>query len=305
MPLRAAAALILLAAPAAAEPPRVVADIAPVHSIVARVMAGVAEPALLIPPGTSPHAHALRPSEARALQDADLVVRVGDALTPGLGDRIAALADAEVIALADAPGVRTLPLREGPGGDHGHGDDAGHDEHGHDHEGGIDPHLWLDPANAAAWTEAVADALAARDPANAAAYEANAAAARSELALLGAEVAATLAPVAGRPVIVFHDAYQYFEAAFGLQVAGAVALSDAAPPGPARLAEIRDAARGAGAVCLFAEPQFDPGLAAVVAEGTDLPVATLDPLGAALEPGPGLYPALLRGLAEAAAGCAG
>ena len=153
--------------------------------------------------------------------------------------------------------------------------------------------------------DAIAGALSERDPANAAAYAANAEAAGAELDALTGEVAGILDGAADRPVIVFHDAYQYFERAFGLEVAGAISLSDAAPPGPARLAEIRDLAQDAGAACLFAEPQFDPGLAAVVADGTDLPVATLDPLGAALEPGPDLYPALLRGLAEAAASCAG
>ena len=291
-PCLAAAVLAALSSPAAADPPRTVADIAPVHSLAARVMEGVGEPALLIPPGASPHEHALRPSEAAALQSAELVLRVGDALTPGLGARIATLSGARVLILADAPGTDALPLRE----DHD-------DDHEHGHEGAVDPHLWLDPANAAAWTDAIAAALAEADPENAERYAANAAAARGELAALAEEVAATLAPVRGRPVIVFHDAYRYFERAFGLDVAGAVALSDAAPPGPVRLAAIRDAARGSGAECLFAEPQFDPGLAAVVAEGTGLTIATLDPLGAALEPGPGLYPALLRGLAEAAATC--
>ena len=326
MPLRPLALLLAAGAPAWAEAPRVVADIAPVHSIAARVMEGIGTPDLLIPPGVSPHDHALRPSEAAALQGADLVLRVGDALTPGLGGRIDTLSEGEVLILAEVDGVSALTIRadeafeahgrgdrdEDHGGDlddhaeeaaDGDGDEHGH---GHDHEaGGLDPHLWLDPANAVAWTRAIAGALAARDPANAGGYAANAAAAEEELAALVEEVAATLAPVRDRPVIVFHDAYQYFEAAFGLDVAGAIAVSDAAPPGPARLSAIRETARVAGVACLFAEPQFDPGLVAVVAEGTDLPVATLDPLGTALEPGPELYPALLRGLAEAAATCAG
>ncbi len=304
MPLRLLAALALLAAPAMAEPPRVVADVAPVHALAARVMQGAGVPTLLIPPGETPHAHSLRPSGAAALQGADLVLRVGDALTPGLGARIATLSTAHVTILADAPGVATLPLREGPRfASHDHGaEPGGHGDHDH-RAGTLDPHLWLDPANAAAWTDAIAAVLAARDPANAALYAANADAARAELAALREEVAATLAG-AVRPVIVFHDAYQYFEAAFGLEVAGAIALSDAAPPGPARLAEIRAIAAESGAACLFAEPQFDPGLAAAVAEGTGVPVAVLDPLGAALAPGPALYPALLRAMAAAVAGCA-
>ncbi len=323
MPLRPLCVLALLGAPAMAEAPRVVADIAPVHSLAARIMQGAGEPTLLIPPGESPHAHSLRPSGAAALQGADLVLRVGDALTPGLGERIATLSTADVMVLADAPGITVLPIRMDarfPPHDHGaeeaghadhdhehehdHGAEAGaHDDHDHAHEAGaLDPHLWLDPANAAAWSDAIAADLAARDPANADLYAANAAAARDELAALSEEVAATLGRARG-PVIVFHDAYQYFESAFDLEVAGAIAVSDAAPPGPARLAEIRAIAAETGAACLFAEPQFDPDLAAVVAEGTGIPVAVLDPLGAALTPGADLYPALLRGLAAAVAGC--
>lgn len=349
MPLRPAVILLALPLPAMADAPSVVADIAPVHSIAARVMEGIGEPTLLIPPGVSPHAHTLRPSEAGSLQSADLVFRIGDALTPGLGERIDTLSYARVVVLSEAPGVTALDLREdtaaiggGEGGhapdhgaeeashddhdhgekgheeaaahdDHEHGDHdhgaeeasvhAGHDHHGHHHAGGLDPHLWLDPANASAWAEAIAGALSEADPDNAEAYAANAEAAVEEFRTLAEDVSATLEPVAGQPMVVFHDAYQYFEEAFGLEVAGAISVSDAAPPSPSRLAAIRDHAREVGAVCIFAEPQFDPGLVAAVAEGADLPVATLDPLGAALEPGPDLYPALLMDLAEAAATC--
>src|SRR6056297_2005377 len=110
----ATAALSLSAGSGAAEAPEVAADIAPVHSLVARVMQGVAEPALVVRPGASPHGYALRPSEADALQSADAVFWVGEALTPGLGDTIRTLApEATMVELIAAETTRRLPFREG------------------------------------------------------------------------------------------------------------------------------------------------------------------------------------------------
>lgn len=336
----AALVLAALAGPAGAAP-RVVADIPPVHSLVARVMAGVGAPELLTPPGASPHGHALRPSEAERLEAAELVFWIGEALTPQYEPAIEALAaDAVAIELMAAEGVRALPFREGarfdahdhgahdeehhaehedhaaeaaaqPGDaaaredhDHDHDHDAAADAHDHDHAG-ADPHVWLDPENARAMLSAISAALSAADPANAAAYAANAEAGRAELAALIPEIEAALAPARGRPFVVFHDAYHHFEARFGVEAAGAISLSDAAAPGPQRLEALRGLVREADVACIFAEPQFDPKLAALVAEGTKARVATLDPLGAGLTPGPDLYPALLRDIAAGLAACLG
>ena len=290
-------AAILVAAPLAtlAEAPRVAADIAPVHSLVARVMEGVGEPALILRPGASPHDHALRPSEAAVLQEADALIWMGEALTPWLGGAIGTLApDARVLALMEAEGTTVLPAR----------DEAllGGHEHGHEH-GEADPHAWLDPENGRAWLGAVAEALAEIDPANAAAYRANAEAGRAELDALAAEIDAALEPFRGTPYVVLHDAYQYFEARFDVPALGAVAIGDATPPGPARLAAIREAVAERGAACAFAEPQLDPGLLAAATEGSEVTLGVIDPLGASLEPGPALYPRLLRGVADAMLGC--
>lgn len=303
--------------------PQVAADIAPVHALAARVMKGVGEPALIVRPGASPHDYALRPSEAAAMQRADVVFWVGEALTPWLGKAIHAVAaDAASVQLRDAPGVALLAVRTGatfaPHAHDEHADEA--DEHdddlavasedhateadGHDHDhAAFDEHLWLDPENAKAWLTAMATALSTADPANAATYFANASAGRAELDALSAEIAATLAPAHGRPFVVFHDAYQYFEARFGMPAAGAVTLSDGAPPSAARVAEIRQTVQRLGATCVFAEPQFAQGVVDAVAEGTGARVGVLDPLGIALRPGPGLYGDLLRGLARALAEC--
>ena len=301
---------VVLAAPAAAAP-RVATDIPAVHSLAARVMVGVGEPELVMPPGTSPHGYAMKPSEAGLLQEAQVVLWVGEELTPWLARAVETLAvDATSLELLDAPGVTHLPFREGAtfeAHDHGHahGHHHGHDhDHGHDHEG-VDPHAWLDPVNAKAWLDAIAAALAATDPANASTYLENAAAGRAELGELITEIEADLAPLQDAGFVVFHDAYHYFEERFGIEAAGAIALGDAAQPGPARVAEIRDAIRGMEATCVFSEPQFEPALVATVIEGTDARTGELDPLGAGLDLGPELYPTLLRNLRDDLVACLG
>ena len=294
-------AVLLAAAPlTAAAAPRVSVDIAPVHSIVARVMAGIGTPELIVPPGVSEHDYALRPSEATRLQEADLVVWIGPAHTPWLAEPIAALApDAQVVTLADAAGTVLLPTRDdgpfGPADDH-----ADHAEHAH---GSVDGHMWLDPANATVFAAAAAAALAAADPANAAGYAANASAFATEMVALTEAIAARLEPVRGTPFIVFHDAFQYFEARFAMPAAGSVALAEGAPPSAARVAALRDRIAEAGVVCAFSEPQFEPKLLATILEGTDVRTAVLDPIGAGLAVGPELYPELLTTLADSLADC--
>ena len=281
----------------------VVASIAPVHSLVARVMQGVDPsgngPYLLLPPGASPHDHALRPSDAAALERAVLVFSVGPRLEPWLERPLATLAaGARVVRLADTPGQTRLAPRKGAAfetSDHGSGPAQADDE--------TDPHLWLDPMNAKLWLGVIAAALAEADPENRELYLANAEAARTELDTLATQIAARLDPVRGRPFVVFHDAFHYFEHRFAFEAAGAVALGDARAPGPARITRIRARIRTFGAVCLFREPQFRAPLVATVAEGTGVRIGLLDPLGANLQPGPDLYPALLRGLADSLADC--
>ncbi|PVA09147.1 zinc transporter [Pelagivirga sediminicola] len=292
-------AATLLAGPALADVPAVAADIAPVHSLVARVMAGIGAPALIVAPGASPHEYSLRPSEATALQQADVVFWTGPDLTPWMEGAIGSLATgAAVVPLMEAPGTATLDMREGAVFEpHAHDDHAGH--HGH----AQDPHAWLSPDNGAAWLDAIAATLGAADPENAGAYRANAAAGRAELAALKAEIDGILRPVRGGSFIVFHDAYQYFERAFDMPASGAISVSSAADPSPARIADIQRRVRERNARCVLSEPQFNPGIIASVMDGSDARSGVLDPLGASLEPGPELYPQMLRDMAAALAAC--
>jgi zinc transport system substrate-binding protein len=357
-------AAALLAGTAFADVPVVAADIAPVQSLVARVMQGLGEPALIVAAGASPHEYNLRPSEADALQKADVVFWIGPDLSPWLDGAIDSLAgDAKVVALIDVDGTTELPKRESAlfeahvhgdaehaehddhddhaghdheGHDHAahddhgdehkadghadhddhedhadehkaddhadHDDHAGHDHEGHDH-GKHDGHAWLSPDNGAVWLNAIAATLSAADPDNAGAYFANAAAGRAELVAMRAEVNALLEPVRGGKFVVFHDAYQYFEAAFDFPASGAISVSDASDPSPARIAEIQARVAEQNITCVMSEPQFNPGIIAAIMDGSTARTGVMDPLAADLTPGVDLYPQLFRNLAASLAEC--
>jgi zinc transport system substrate-binding protein len=340
--LSIAAVLLGSTAVTSADVPTVAADITPVHSLVARVMDGLGEPQLVIPSGASPHEYNLRPSEASALQDADLVFWMGEDLTPWLNHALETLAgDAQITALLELDGTTRLATRESAlfeahshgdehehehddhaqddhDHDHAHNDDHDHDSHDehahddhqhddHDHDdhghGEHDPHAWLSPNNAATWLNVIAAQLSSADPDNAGTYFANASAAIEELEALKADVNAILEPVRGGSYIVFHDAYQYFEVAFDLPASGAISLSDATDPSPARITEIQDRIREEGIDCVLSEPQFNAGLVATVLDGTDASTAVIDPLGSTFEPGPDLYPQVIREAATSLSEC--
>mgnify|MGYP000014608048 CR=1 FL=1 len=336
------------ATPSVAEVPNVVTDIGPVQSLVAMVMGDLGAAQAIVPPEMSPHNFALRPSQARALDGADLLVWVGPELTPWMEKATAALSgEARHIRLLGVDGTTVLSYRDPiKAAEHGHDDhedhdhadhDAheghdheGHDHDAHDHEGhdheehdheahdahdqeghdthhheGTDPHAWLDPQNAVVWVGAIAESLSEVDPENADTYRANASDARAKLDQLTQEVAQQLGDQGKLGFVTFHDAFQYFENRFGLQSSGTVSLGDASQPSPARLARLRDAMEERGVACAFREPQFTDRLLNAASEGSAVTIAVIDPLGVNQEPGAGMYPAIIRAMAQAMADCAG
>lgn len=318
---RVMAAILLGAGLFVAEPlsaedsPEVVASILPLHALAAAVSEGVGEPALLLEGGASPHSFSLRPSDARELADAELVIWIGEDLELFLRRPLETVAaKATVLTVSELEGITLLPVREAGlhstaelAHDHDHDQDNDHDhDAGHDHDhahGSYDPHLWLDPANAQVIAAAIAETLTEIDPAHAEQYRANAAALQESLTELESDLRAQLEPLKGSSFLVFHDGYQYFEAAFDIPSAGALSLGPERQPGAQRLKEIRAWVAQEEAVCLFSEPQFEPRIARVVVEGTDARLGELDPLGATLAPGPHAYEQLLRALADSLTEC--
>ena len=294
---------------------RVVASIKPVHSLVSAIMEGVAEPHLIIRGASSPHTFSMRPSDAAALQGADVIFLIDERKETALARPIANLGDsALVVRLSDAPGITLWSLRAGGAFEmhtHGHDEDDPQDEEAddeqdhddlHDH-GEFDMHIWLDPVNAAVMAEAITDALSEADPANAAAYHDNEHDLIHRLEDLTDELDAALAPIRDKPFIVLHDAYRYFEDRFGLAAAGSITVNPERAPGVQRVTDIRDRVRELEGVCVFAEPQFDRRIVDVIIEGTQARAGTIDPLGAAIDDGPELYFELMRALAASFKDC--
>lgn len=305
-----AAALLALAVPvqqARAEELKVVVTIKPVHSLAAAVMEGVGSPRLLIDGASSPHTYALRPSDAKALHDAHVVLRVSDGLETFLIKVIKGLPESiRVVTMEEAPGLRLLPVREGgpfEGHDHGHGHGHSHGHKGKGRRPVSDSHLWLDPENAKAMARQIARELAALRPSEAARFEANADRLVARLDALSAELRTTLAASAGKPFMTFHDAFQYLEKRFGMASAGTVTVNPDVQPSARRISALRQKVKRHAAICVFSEPQFEPALVTTITEGTTARSGVLDPLGAGLTPGPDLYPALLRAIAKTMSGC--
>ena len=233
------------------------------------------------------------------LESADLIVRVGKGLDDFLERPIAALdPSTRAIDLMAAPGM-TLRLwdTDSPGGDR----DPEHDER---ENTDFDAHIWLDPVNARAIVTAVAAELAALDPANARVYRSNAAELDGRIAALDAEIRTRLASAADDPFIVFHDAYGYFQDAYGLSRMVAVAIDAERRPGAKRIAELRGILDARDIHCVFTEPQFPETIVATLIEGRGARAAELDPIGVTQEPGPQAYFSMMRELAAAIAACA-
>lgn len=288
----------------------VVASIPPVRALVQAVLGDRGTVHLLVPPGQSPHAIVLKPSDARAISGAAAVFWVGPDLETFL-PRVLSSAPGSVqsVSLIETPGLILHERRDDPlwqGGDHAEADDDhqshGHDDHGHDEEG-HDPHVWLDARNARAWLPVIAEVLTDLDPAGATVYRHNAAEAEAAIHVLDSTIAAQMKALERRPFMVFHDAYRYFEERYSLRAVGAVSVSPSVPPGARHLVDLRARLEAEGVTCLVGEPQFSPRILEVLSRGTAARIATLDPLGG--HDGDGLtgYVGMMQALADGIGGC--
>ena len=305
----------LLLSTSALAAPKVIASIVPVHSIVASVMGAVGTPELLLAGKNSEHTASLSPQQLSDLGKADTVFMIG----AGLEHKLGQVSGSEVVggktftSLSEVAGIKTLPVRQG-GTFEVHEEHEGEEHEGEAHEGEepddhdeailkFDPHVWLDPENVKAMTNAVAADLSKIDPDNAKTYEANAEAYVASLDQLTAEISAETKPIQNKPFVVFHDAYQYFEKRFGLTAVGSISDISASAPSAKRLNEIRGKLEETKAVCVFREPQFDAKYVTVVLEGSQARQGVLDPIGSDITPGPKAYAELLTRLAKDARDC--
>ncbi|MGV6477239.1 zinc ABC transporter substrate-binding protein [Azotobacter vinelandii] len=272
---------------------RLLTSVKPLQLIAAAVQDGTGSPAVLLPPGASPHHYALRPSDVRALREATLFYWIGPDLE-GFLPRVLEGRQGPSLAVQALPGLQLRHFESA----------EDKDEHDHAHRpGSLDVHLWLLPANARLIAERMAADLAAAAPDNAARYQTNLADFRTRLEALDRRLEARLEKLAGKPYFVFHEAYGYFEAAYGLRHAGTFSVSPEVQPGARQVAHMRQRLQAAGPTCVFSEPPLQPRLAQTLSAGLPVRLAELDPLGSGIPVGPQGYERLLENLAEGLAGC--
>lgn len=281
-------AFILTATPVLAAP-QVVVTIKPLQSLVASVMDGVAEPYLLIDGNMSPHTYHLKPSDAKKINEADLVFWMGSDMEKFMDKPLATLSvPTKQVALLEDKKLKLLPMRKGGVWDI---DDDGDQDAKHD------PHIWLDPQNAIQIVKIITDKLSDVDPANAKTYVANETKTINNLKALDDEAAKKLKPLQGKPFIVFHDAYQYMEKRYDLTAAGSVIIEPDAGLSAKRITEIREKIKQSGATCIFKEPQFDDRILKPITERLTVKIGTLDPEGAAdVKKGVDAYATIIRNI---------
>lgn len=296
-----------------AESPNVVVSIKPIHSLIAGVMKGAGKPYLMVRGAESPHTYSLRPSDAHKLEHADAVFWVGEMVESFLIRPLRSVPKGvEITELSKGVGIQLLSAREGGAWEGSVHEEDGHDKHGHDdhsekhHDGDhVDGHIWLDPNNAVTIVRVAERLLSRVDSENAAVYRKNSQTLIARILKLEEDIALTLAPVKAVPYVVFHDAYQYLEAHFGLNSIGSVSVHAGRSPGAKRLYELRHKIVDLGAKCVFSEPQFESKFVPTITEGTGALTGVLDPLGADISPGTDAYFELMRRLAGSLKSCLG
>ena len=312
---------------------KVVTSIKPIHSLVSYIMDGVGSPDLIVDGYNSPHGFSLKPSHAKMLQEADIVIYVGEGVEEFLEKPLESIASNAVkFELLGQSGIKKLKFRErnifgdhDDHDDHGHDkkakkedhddhddhdhdkkakkddhDDHGHDDHGHGH-GEFDPHIWLDPMNAKIIVKKVTNQLSKLDKENSSIYKSNSKKALKELDQMIKEVKSNVNKDA--KVVVFHDAYQYFEKRFKVNIIGALTVNTDVLPGAEQLAEIREVIEHEKVTCVLSEPQFNPDIVETIAKDTNISSGVLDPLGATLDSGKTLYFDLIKNISLSIKNC--
>ena len=292
---------------------KVVTSIKPIHSLVSYIMDGVGKPDVIVDGYNSPHGFSLKPSHAKMLENADLVIWVGEDLEAFLEKPLQTIAKkAKNIELMDLKGIKKLEFREknifeehddhkekdGHKEHDDHKEKDGHEGHGH---GEHDPHVWLDPINAKVIIKEITNQLVQLDSKNSSIYKSNSKKALTDIDKLVKDIKKELNK--DLRFVVFHDAYQYFENRFDIQVLGALTINTDVMPGAEQLSEIREVIEHEKVNCLFSEPQFNPAIIKSIAKDTKIKTGILDPLGAKLDKGKNLYFDLLKNMSSSFKGC--
>ena len=313
----------------ASETKGVVTTIQPINSLVSAVIGNTGKTISLIPTEISPHEYTIKPSDTKKLQNANIIFFVSDHLESSVTKVFENLPkNIKIINLMEDTGIKHLAIRDSEAWErhdhhHGHGDHDDHDKHAKkhddhdhdkhakkhddhdDHQSKDDFHIWLSPDNAIKIVKKVNEELSLLFPDNASQYKENSNNIINKISNLKSELTKDLAPIKDKPYVVFHDAYQYFEKAFGLNAVGSVALEGDIASSPKQISFIKDKIKKLNASCVFQEPQFDSKLVKIVVEGTNAQIGTLDPLGVNISGKEDFYIQLLKNMAKSLKECLG
>lgn len=276
---------------------KVVTSIKPLELLVLAVAGEDATVTNLVPSGSSPHTYTMKPSQRRALEDADRVFWVG----PQLESFLARLLGSE--------GLNRRTVRLGPeevDTDH-HEPRQEQDEHhheGHDHDhGGTDPHVWLDPALALAMAANIKQSLAELPGANQAQLNQRFNDFREKLTQAEAEIRKELQSLKGISLFTYHDAFRRYAEHYGLEVAGVLTLNPEVSPGARHMAEVQERLSKKTNPCLLTEPQFKRDWWRGITRGMDITLSEWDPLAGDITPSVNGYIDFQRTIADSALRC--
>ena len=326
----------------AADTKGVITTIQPINSLVSAVIGDTGKTISLIPADISPHEYKLKPSDAKKMQEANIIFFVSNHLESSVTKVFKNLPkNIKIIDLLEETGIEHLAIRDNEAWErhdhHGHDDHDDHDKHSKkhddhddhdkhakkhddhddhekhgkkhddhdDHQSKDDVHIWLSPDNAIKIVEKVNKELSLLFPDNASKYSENSNKMIDEIKKLKNELAKDLAPIKEKPYVVFHDAYQYFEKTFDLNAVVYVALEGDIASSPKQISFIKDKIKKLNASCVFQEPQFDSKLVKIVVEGTNAQIGTLDPLGVNISGKENFYIQLLKNMAKSLKECLG
>ena len=254
---------------------RVIATIKPIHSILAGLMQGAEQPALIVEGTATPFDYRLSERKARAIREADLVVWIGPELETFMTETLArSPKDLRIVTLLDSPAIKVLPLR--------------------DNDQERDPFLWLDSRNVVILVDELARILMEVDPVRTHLYERNRRRVLAIISRIDREFEYGYRGMKGGVGLLYHDTQQYFEQAYALKIGAVLSQTGIDRISTESLLKARAAIRDGEFACLLVEKGLPSGSLPLLTEGAMVEIAALDSFGGNFSAGPDLYEKVMR-----------
>lgn len=282
--------------------PNIICSIKPVNSLVAAITEGVTTPELIIPGKVSPHNFQLKPSIIKKLNNAALIIWVGQDLESSLAKVITNHSNnTKVLTLSKIDKLVRHSIRGNGCHGHDHKHEHGHTHnHNHSHD---DPHLWLSIDNMIVFVETLNETLINLDKENSETYKANTIRTVKKLEKLKLDISSKLKH-SKKSFLVLHDSLQYFEKEFQLNGKGAIKYNPSLPSSAKSIIEISNRIKSENISCIYKEPQHSDKLINTVASTSkNIKLLKIDPLGAHLDDNQELYFKLINNIASKIQDC--